>query len=54
MKLVDPNQPLTKQHIERVEMDLEGGGIGTITNFNYDLAILGNNAEYEGEPNNCK
>ena len=35
-------------------MDLEGGGIGTITNFNYYLAILGNNAEYESEPNNCK
>ena len=36
-------------------MDLEGGGwIGTITNFNYSLANLGNNAEYESEPNNCK
>ena len=35
-------------------MDLEGGWIGTITNFNYYLAILGNNAEYEIVPNNCK
>ena len=28
--------------------------MGRITNFNCYLAILGNNAEYEGEPNNCK
>mgnify|MGYP005824741523 CR=1 FL=1 len=41
--------------IERIEMDLEGGGwIGTTKKFNSYLAILGYNAEYEGEPNNCK
>ena len=40
--------------LEMIEMYLEGGWIGTITNFNYYLAILGNNVEYEGKPNNCK
>lgn len=35
-------------------MDLEGGWIGTNTNFNCYLEILGNNAEYESEPNKCK
>ena len=29
--------------LKRIEMDLEGGWIGTITNFNCYLAILGNN-----------
>ena len=34
-------------------MDLEGVNRYNYK-FNYYLAILGNNAEYEGEPNNCK
>ena len=43
----------SSRSIEWIEMDLEGGWIGTITNFNCYLAILGTNAEYESEPNNC-